>query len=167
MAEAVERCHKRIDRLRCDVRCDDGIERLTVGVSEEHRFDVRIVHTNMFHTVFLLVAAGKFVLFDCTIQIVIDVCAYYKTILSLSVHCLGVYIILLLLVLNEPSVILELSEILRSLRVNFGRMFVRAYGKINFGADNMVQRLFVVSCLGTCLLRIKNIVRAALHLLHD
>ena len=57
-------------RKQASVPCNgnDRIQHCIVGISEEYGLDVGIVHTDMLHAVFFLVAAGKLMLLDNAVR---------------------------------------------------------------------------------------------------
>ena len=137
---------------------DDLLELLVVGESEEHRLDVGVVATHVFHAVFLLVAAGELMLFDSAFHIIVHPSGHYEAILGASVHCLGVDIVVLLVVLNEPAVFLELLEVLHSFVVDFGVVLVETGFKVDFGLDDMIKRFGVALGFLACLFRVEHVV---------
>ena len=72
----------------------------------------------MLHAVFLLVATCQLVLLDIALHVVVRVGADHQTILRLALHGLSIYIIMFARVLHQPSVVLELLEVLGSLLVD-------------------------------------------------
>ena len=83
----------------------------------------------MLHAVLLLVATGEFVLLDAVLHIVVDIGGYHKSVLGAAVHRLGIYVVVLLVVLNEPSVTLERLKVGQRLTVHFGVMLVGSGSK--------------------------------------
>ena len=129
MAETVVRSHKVINRLLCRVTGNDRIQHCIVGISEEYGLDVGIVHTDMLHAVFFLVAASKLMLLDNAVHVIGHVCAHHQTILRLTVHGLGIYVIVLLIVLHQPAFVLEHPEVLGRFPVHTFIVLVRTYRK--------------------------------------
>ena len=70
VTEAVDRSHEVIFWFSSSIAHYQLVEDVIVRISEEHRFDICIVHTNVLHSVFFLVAAGQFVLLDDALLIV-------------------------------------------------------------------------------------------------
>ena len=68
----------------------------------------------MNHPVILLVLAGKLVLLDLALGIVISMGAEDQSVLCPSVHCLGIDIVARLGILNQPAAALPVCEILHS-----------------------------------------------------
>ena len=65
VSETVDRRNEVV--LRCvvlNVLVNQFVKHLVVWIGKEHRFDVGIVHANVFHTVFFLVLARQFVFLD-------------------------------------------------------------------------------------------------------
>ena len=121
----------------------------------------------MLHAILLLVATGQLMLFNDTVHVVIHVGTNNETVLRLTVHCLGIDIIVLLVVLYKPAHILKLLEVLGCLVIDTWVVFVSSYGEVNLGFDDMVKRLFVVAGFGACLFGVEHVIRTALHLLHQ
>ena len=111
MPEAVLVC-KRI--LRSSGHCpgDDLIQLRVILIGEKYRFDVGILDFHVDHTVIFLVLAGKLVLLDLALSIVVGMGAEHQSVLSASFHSLGIDIVARLLVLHQPAVLLPLGEIL-------------------------------------------------------
>ena len=137
------------------------------SLSTAHGLDVGVVHANVLHAVFLLVAARQLVLFDATSHIVVGMGAHHETILCLTVHRLRVYIIMFLFVLHQPTLVLELLEVLCRFFIDARVVLASAYREVNLRLDDVIQTLLVVASLGTCLLTIEHVVGATLYLLHQ
>ena len=105
MSESVG-CHKVIFRLACGVLVHYCIHLLVVRVREEYRFDVGILDADVDHSVIFLVLAGKLMLLDLAFSIIVSVGTYDKSVLCASIHCLCVYVIARLSVLDKPSLFL-------------------------------------------------------------
>ena len=112
---------------------------VVVGIGKEHRLDVGIVHTHMFHAVFLLVATCELVLLDDAIQIVRHVSTHHQSVLRLAVHGLRIDVVILLLVLHQPTLVLKHLEILDSFLVNTRVVLVGARLEIDFRLDDVIQ----------------------------
>ena len=143
MSETVTRSDKVIDGLFRSIFLDDNIQFIIIGISKEYGFDIRIVHTNMLHTVFLLVATSKFVFLNNTIHIIGNIRTDYQSVLRLTVHCLRIDIIVFLAILHQPAFILKQLEILGRLAVNTFIMFVRTNREIYFRFNNMIKGFFI------------------------
>ena len=110
---------------------------------EKHRLDIGIVAPHMFHAVFFLVASCELMFLDASFHIVRHPCADYKSVLRAAIHCLGIDIIILFVVLHQPSVFLEFTEVLHRF-VIYGRiMLVKSGFKIDFRFDDVVKAFFV------------------------
>ena len=143
MAEAVIRCYKVVHRLLSRIFRHYGIQRLVFRISKEHRFDVRIVHPYMLHTVLLLVTARQLMLLDHPVHIVRHVSSYHQSILRLAVHGLGINIVTRFVVLHQPALFLEHPEIRYRLVVHTRIMLVRSLRKVNLRLDDVIQRFLV------------------------
>ena len=124
--------------------CDDGgnyvINLLHCRIGKKDWFHVGICDADMLHPVFLLVAAGEFVLFDHTVQVIIHRCAPNDTVLGASFHGLGVDVEVFLFILPEPAIFLEQFEIVQCLLVNLRTVFIDPRWKINLRFYNVKQR---------------------------
>ena len=118
MTETVDRRNEIIFGFRGGITHDKGIKHAVVGISKEHGLDVGIVHTDMLHTILLLVATGQLMLLDATSHIVVGMSTYHETILRLSIHRLRIDIIMILRILYQPTLILELLEVLGGLLIH-------------------------------------------------
>ena len=160
MAETVNRCYEIINRCSCGIAVDEFVEYAVVGIGKEYRLDIGITYAYMLHAVFLFVATGKFVLLDYTVHIVIDEGSYNETVLCLAIHCLGVDVILLLVVLYKPTFLLKFTEIVGSLLVDTRVVLAGAWLEVDLGLDDMIKTHLVVACFGTGFFRVEHIVRA-------
>ena len=148
MSESFRRSYEIIFRRVLRYSGDDSVQVVAVRVSKEYRLHVCIEYAHMFHSVFLFVAAREFVLFNSAFQIIIHPCSDNQTVLRLflaagkrvvSQDRLGIYIVFLLLVLHEPSVLAEQFELLHSGIVHTRIMFVRSRFEIDFRFDDMIK----------------------------
>lgn len=114
----------------------------------------------MLHAVFLFVSTSKLVLLDYTIHIVIDEGSYNEAVLCLAIHCLGVDVILLLVVLYKPTFLLEFTEVVGSLLVDTRVVLACTWLEVNFRLDDMIKTHLVVACFGTGFFRVEDIVGA-------
>ena len=160
MAETVVGSHKVIHRFLCCIAGNEGIKCLVVGIGKEYRLDVGIVHADMLHAVFLLVATSQLVLLDDSVHIIRHVGTYHQAELGLAVHGLGVDIIIFLFVLHQPTLVLKLLEILRGLLIDTRIAFIGTYRKINLGLDDMIERHLITFGLSTGFVRVQHVVRA-------
>ena len=106
-------------------------------------------------------------LFDYAVYIVVDIGGHDYAILGAPVHCLGVYIIVVGIVLNQPAVLAEGLEILDSAVVDAFIVFVGACGKVDFRLNDMVERLWVSGRFGTGFVGVEHVVGSGGHLLHE
>ena len=113
----------------------------------------------MLHAVLLLVTAGQLVLLDHAVEIVVNECPDNKTVLGLAVHRLGIDIVVVLCVLNEPTIVLKLLEVLGCLLIHTGVVLTRANRKINLRLNDMIEAHLIVACLCPRLFRVKYVVR--------
>ena len=143
MSETVTRSDKVIDGLFQSIFLDDNIQFIIIGISKEYGFDIRIVHTNMLHTVFLLVATGKFVFLNNTIHIIGNISTDHQSVLRFPVHRLGIDIIVFLIILHQPAFVLKQLEILGSFSIHPFVVFIHTNREIYFRFNNMIKRLFV------------------------
>ena len=160
MSETITRSDKVINRFLCRIAGNDSIERLVVGIGEEHGFDVGIVHADVLHAVFLLVATGQLVLLDDTVHVVGHVCTYHQTELRLAIHRLGIDVIVFLLVLHQPSFVLKHLEVLGSLLIDARIVLVGTYRKVYLGLDNMIERHLITLGLGTSFIGVQHVIGA-------
>ncbi len=116
---------------------DNLFQALVIGKGKKHRFDICIIDAHMLHAVIFLVAAGKLMLFN-TIHIIVNIGSNYNTILGTPVHCLRVYIIMVAIVLHQPSLFTERTEILHSLVINLRVMLVGSGFEIDFRLYYMI-----------------------------
>ena len=105
----------------------------------------------MLHAVFLFVATGQLMLFDATCHIVVCMGADYKTVLRLSIHRLCIDVVVLLLILHQPTLVLELLEVLSCLLIHLWVVLRSAYGKVDFGFDDVIQTFLVVASFSASL----------------
>ena len=167
MAEAVDGCDEVVLRRCCCDAGDERIEHGIVGVGEEDRLEVRVVDADVLHAVLFLVAARQLVLLDDAVHVVLNSSSHNKTELRLAVHRLRIDVIHLLAVLLEPALVLELLEVLGSLLIDARVVLACANGEVYLRLDDVIKRLLIVASLSTSLLRVKDIVWAALYLLNE
>ena len=118
VAETIDRGNEIVFGLSGSIAHNQIVEYAIIGIGKEYWFDIGIVYTHMLHTIFFLIATGKLMFFDAASHIVIGMGTYHKAILRFSVHRLRIYIIMFARVLNQPTLILELLEILCGLLVH-------------------------------------------------
>ena len=164
MAEAVVGSHKIILRRAGGIFRHELVQLGIVGIGKEDRLDIRVIDADVLHAVLLFVATRELVLFDDPVHIVRDIGPDDETVLRLAVHRLGINVIALLLVLDQPATLLEETEVVGGLLIDTRIVLVGADGEIDFGFDNMIQRFFIALGLATRFIGIKHIVRAGNHL---
>ena len=164
VAEAVVRSHEIILRRAGGIFRHEFVQLGIVGIGKEDRLDIRVIDADVLHAVLLFVATRELVLFDNPVHIVRDVGSDDETVLRLAVHRLGINVITLLLVLDQPATLLEETEVVGGLLIDTRVVLVGADGEIDFGFDNMIQRFFIALGLATRFIGIKHIVRAGNHL---
>ena len=133
-------------------------------VGEEDGLDVGRGGAHVLHAVFFLVGAGEFVLLDDALHVVGHGGANDPAVLRLAVHGLGVEVVAVGLVGNEPSLLLELLELLGAAFVDAGVVFAGAFGEVDFGLDDVVERHLVVAGLSAGFFGTEHVVGAALYL---
>ena len=162
VAETIGR-HKIVHRFISGHDALDNQIHLPDGrVGEKHRLDIRILIADMHHPVLFLVRACQFVLFDFTLQIIVEMTGRHQSVLRPAVHRLGINIIFFRIVLHEPSFFAPRPEVFHGTGIHFVGMLVRDRRKVDFGFDNMQQRLF-----GSLLLRfgrVQHVVGTRCHL---
>ena len=94
MAESVDGSDEVVLRLCGGIAHDEGVEHLIVRISKEYWLDVRIVHTDVLHAVFLLITTRQLMLLDAAGHIVVGMGTDHKTVLRFAVHRLGINIIM-------------------------------------------------------------------------
>ena len=174
MSESVDRSHKVVFRLCLRVFTDQIKKNLVVGISKENRLDVRVVHAYVLHAVLLLISTCELMLFDDPVLIVTAICAHNYSILGLFLITIGwqtrslrIDIIMFLIVLHKPSLILELLELLCRTLIDFRVVLISTLRKIDFRADDMIERHLIVASLPTGFFRVQDIIWSRLHLLYE
>ena len=79
-------------------------------------------------------------LLDAPFHVVGYVCSDDNAVLGAAVHRLRIYVVMLFIVLYEPSVLLECVEILYSFVIHFRVMLVCAGCEIYLRFDDVVER---------------------------
>ena len=159
MTKTITRCNKIVNRLFFNHFCNNLIQFIPMRISKKYRFDIGIVHSYMLHTIFFLVATCKFVLFNPFVHIILHRGTNHQTVLSFSVHGLSIHIVLLGIVLHQPTFVSEFIKIFKSLIIHLFIMLISSRFKINFGLNNMIQRHWISLRFGTGFFRIQYIVR--------
>ena len=150
--------HKIINRIVVRNNAVNNLIDLLIGrIGEKDRLHIGILDPYVNHTILLLIGTGQFMFFDFTLQVIIKMTGRYQSILCPAIHGLGIDIILLSIVLHQPSLFSPGPKILDCTGIHLIGMLVSYRSKINLGFDNMKQRFF--RCLLFCLLRIEHIIR--------
>ena len=106
-------------------------------------------------------------LLDEAAQIVRHAGCHHQSILGLAVHCLGIDVIHVHLVLHQPSFLLELGEVLGRLGIHSFIILARSNREIYFGLNDVIERLFIVASLGTGLFAVQHVIGTALYQFHQ
>ena len=159
MTEAIVRGNEIIFRCRLRILLQQIIQYSIVRISKEYRFHVGVAYTYMFHAILFLVTTSQLVLLDVTRKIIIDKSTDNKPILCLAIHRLGIYIVMLLVILHQPSLFLELLELLNCTLVNAWIILAGSRLEVDFRLDNMIQTLLIVACFCTCFFRVEYVIR--------
>ena len=112
----------------------------------------------MLHAVLFLVPTSKLMLLDAAFHVVVNVCCDNYAVLRAAVHGLRIDIIVVLVVLHQPTVLLEGVEVLHSLVIDFGVMLVGAGLEVNLRLYDMVERLGVTFGLLAGFLGVEHVV---------
>ena len=166
VTETVDGGDEVVLRLRSGIAHKEFVENCIIGIGEEDGLDVGIVHADMLHAVFLLIATGELVLLDATGHVVVGMGAHHKSVLRLTIHRLRIYVIMFARILNEPALVLELLEVLCSLFVDTGVILRGADGEVDLGLNDVVEALLVVAGLCPRLFTVEDVVGTALDLLY-
>ena len=159
MAETVDVGHEIIERLFLGDALDESEQRGIVTIGQEGGTDVGVGGGEMTHAVVFLVAAGEFVLLDAAGIVVVDMSGEDDAVLRVAVHGLGVEVIALALVLYEPTFGNEAFELPARFGVDTGIVLFGVLGKVDFGADDAIERAGIVAGLGTGFGGVEHIVR--------
>ena len=146
VSEAVFR-HEIILCFAGNIFVHDGIDLGVVRIGEEYRLYVRILDAYMDHAVFFLVLTGKLMFLDLALSIVVGMRTHHESVLCTTLHCLGIYIIIRLLVLHEPSFLLPCLEIFDSLVVSRLTVFVDDRFEVDFWLGYVEKGLLASLCL--------------------
>ena len=125
----------------------DGVYLAVFGVGEKDRLNVCIVHPHMFHPILLLVASCQFMLLDLPVHVILHGGSHHQAILPFAVHGLGIDVIKLFLILQEPSLVAEHTVVLRRFQVDILVVFILACREIDLRLDDVVKRLLVAFSL--------------------
>ena len=119
----------------------------------------------MDHTVIFLVLAGKLVLLDLALSIVVGMGAEHQSVLGASFHSLGIDIVARLLVLHQPAVLLPLGKILHGPVIDLVVMIRQNRVEIYLRLGDVEQGLLTGHLLGFH--RVEHIIRRCSHLCHN
>ena len=106
-------------------------------------------------------------LLDDTRHIVVHIGAYYQSILRLAIHGLCIDVILFLIVLHQPTLLLEFLEIGCCFLVNARIIFAGAHFEVYLWLNDMIQAHFIVASFFASFLRIQYVVWTRLYFLHQ
>ena len=159
MAETVDVGHEVVERLFLGDALDESEQRGIVTIGQEGGTDVGVGGGEMTHAVVFFVAAGEFVLLDAAGIVVVDMSGEDDAVLRVAVHGLGVEVIALALVLYEPTFGNEAFELSARFGVDTGVVLFGALGKVDFGANDVIERAGIVAGLGTGFGRVEHVVR--------
>ena len=149
VTETVDVGHEIIEWFLLGDSLDEGLECVIVPIGQKGGTDVGVGGGEVPHAVVFFVAAGEFVLLDATGIVVVDVRRKDDAILRVPVHGLGIEVVALALVLHEPTFGDEAFELATSFGIDARIVLIGALGKIDFGANDVVERTDVVARLGT------------------
>ena len=172
MAEAVFLGDEVIDGLLGGDLAHDGVDFGDGRVGEEHRLDVGVGEADVLHAVLFLVLTGQLVLLDDLVDIVFAVGAGHDAILPVGVgvggvHALGVDVELFLLVLLDPSEILEAVEVLNDFQIGLEVAVLVAFGQVDFGLGHVEQAIGIAFAFFACLFGVQHVVRTGGEFLDD
>ena len=139
MTESIYWSNKIILSLSCCYTFNQRIERCIIGIGKENWLQVGIINTDMTHTVFLFVTTSQFMLLDNTVHVILHGSCNNQSILSLATHSLRIDVVHLLLILNKPSFLLELSKVLSSTCINALVIFAGADREINLRLNDVIE----------------------------
>ena len=131
MAETVDVGHEVVERLFLGDALDESEQRGIVAIGQEGGTDVGVGGGEMTHAVVFFVAAGEFVLLDAAGIVVVD----------------------------EPTFGNEAFELSARFGVDTGIVLFGALGKVDFGANDVIERAGIVAGLGTGFGRVEHVVR--------
>ena len=167
MAESVNRCNEIVLGILGCVFLNQGSEYGIWAIGKEDGLNICVRSAHVLHAVVFFVAAREFVLLDDSIHIVVHVCAEHNAVLRLAVHGLRIQVVALVCILHEPALLLEMGKLLGTAFIDTRVVFAGAFGEIDFGFDDMIERFEVIACFGAGFLRTQYIVGAAFHFFHQ
>ena len=126
----------------------------------------------MLHAVLFLVLTGQLVLLNDLVDIVFAVGAGHDAILPVGigvggVHALSVDVELFLLVLLDPSEVLEAIEVFNDFQVGLEVAVLVAFGQVDFGLGHVEQAVGVALAFLACLFGVQHVVGAGGEFLDD
>lgn len=139
MSETITRSYKIVNRILSSIFLDDGIQLRIIRICKEYRFNVGIVHADMFHAIFFFVTTGQFMLLDNTIHIIRHISTHNKSVLCLTIHCLSIDVIVFFIILHQPAFVLKQFKVIGSFDVHLLVMLIRTYRKIYFRLNYMIE----------------------------
>ena len=148
--------HKLVFRLS---GCGIGhnlVEFIVVLVGKENGLDVGVLDADVDHSVVFLVLAGELMLLDYALGVVVRVGAQDKAVLGALSHGLGVHIVFLLVLTDQPAALFPGLEILNGLVIGALLVLTGNGREVNFRLCDMQEALF--SGHSQCFLRVKDIV---------
>ena len=118
------------------------------GIGEEDGLHIGVGDADVFHAVLFLVLAGELVFLDDLVDVVLAVGAGDDAVLPFGVggggvHALGVDVEFLFLILDQPAEVFEQVVVLHHLEIDFGRVFVGAFGEVDFSLGDVKQAVGV------------------------
>ncbi len=138
VTHAVDR-HKIIFRQLCRRFGYNLVEFPVIGIRKEDRLYVGVVHPHVFHAVLLLVAPSEFMFFNFAGHVVLHRGTHHQSVLCLAIHGLGVYVIHLLLILEQPSLLLEQVEVFGRLCIHILVVFIFSHREVDLRLDDVIK----------------------------
>ena len=114
----------------------------------------------MAHAVVLFVAACELMLLYHAVHIIVHIGCHHDAVLCAAIHGLRVDIIMVGVVLHEPSVVAERAEILHGFAVNAFVMLVGTCGEVDFRFDYVIERHGIAFGFLACFFRVQYVVGA-------
>ena len=117
---------------------NDFFQFFIIRECKEHRFNIGIVDSYVLHAVFFLIATSKLMLFNLTCHIVFHVCSNHNSVLCSAIHCLSINVVMLFIILNKPTFLLEHIKVFYCFNIYLRVMLICTGNKINFRFDDMI-----------------------------
>ena len=148
VAEAVFLGDEVIDRLLGGDTSHNFVDACDGGIGEEDGLHIGVGDADVFHAVLFLVLAGELVFLDDLVDVVLAVGAGDDAVLPFGVggggvHALGVDVEFLFFILDQPAEVFEQVVVLHHLEIDFGRVFVGAFGEVDFSLGDVEQAVGV------------------------